>query len=143
MDPASVSAWIPVALAAVGFVFAALKGWDDYRRDKRIKDAMAAEQLKNSVQNAVGIVQQTGSINAGVDYVKNQAEEGVARFPQTDDKIAEKITAQIGLAAIATNLAVSGNSTAAVVPPLAPSPPGTTADDLNRAELMRHQGGLP
>lgn len=39
---------------------------------------------------------------------------------------------------------ITGVVTAAPAPPLQPSPPGTTADDLNRIELERiRQGGRP
>lgn len=128
--------------------------------NQRIKDAQLREVIANAAKNAVGVVQQgavgmvqrldpripAGTIPdklvPGVQYVLDHAGEAVARFGITPEKVAEKITAQIGLKEIESNIAINQSPAPIVVPPLAPSPPGTTATDLNRDELDRlHRGG--
>lgn len=127
--------------------------------NQRIKDAQLREQLANAARNAVGAVQQGASgmiqrldprlpagiipdrLVPGVQYMLEHAGEAVSRFGLTPEKLAEKVVAQIGLKEIDSNIAINASPAPVVVPPLAPSPPGTTADDLNRAELERITGG--
>lgn len=123
----------------------------------KIKNAQMVALLSSAVTNSLGKIQQATldqvkdaailhpelppALAVGAQYVADHAPEALAHFGITPEAVADKIEAQIGLQEIATNLAVSGNATPAVVPPLAPSPPGTTALDLNRAELDRIQQG--
>lgn len=127
--------------------------------NQRVKDAQLALELGNAVKNAVGAVQQgtTAMVERadprlhgvvpeklvpGVQYVLDHAGEAVSRFGVTPEKVADKIVAQIGLKEIEANIAVSGSSTPALAPPLAPVPPslpGTTADDLNKDFLNQIQ----
>lgn len=127
--------------------------------NQRIKDAQLRQVLANAATNAVGVVQQgaagmvqrldpripAGTIPMqlvpGVQYVLDHAGEAVERFGITPEKVAEKIMAQIGLKEIESNIAINASPAPVVVPPLAPSPAGTTAADLNRAELDRHGRG--
>lgn len=123
--------------------------------NQRVKDAQLRQVIANAAKNAVGIVQQgaTGMVQRldprvpaglvperlipGVQYMLDHAGEAIERFGVTPEKLAEKITAQIGLKEIESNIAINASPAPIVVPPLAPSPPGTTADDLNRLELDR------
>lgn len=125
----------------------------------RVKDEQLRQVLANAAKNAVGVVQQagTGAVRSldpripagvvperlvpGVQYMLDHAGEAVERWGITPEKLAEKITAQIGLKAIESNIAINASPAPVVVEPLAPSPPGTTAADLNRAELDRHGRG--
>lgn len=121
--------------------------------NQRIKDAQLRDVIANAAKNAVGIVQQgaTGMVQRldprvpagivpdrlvpGVRYMLDHAGEAIERFGITPEKLAEKITAQIGLREIESNIAINASPAPVVVPPLAPSPPGTTASDLNRDQL--------
>lgn len=128
--------------------------------NQRVKDAQLRDVITNAAKNAVGIVQQsaTGMVERldpripagslipdrlvpGVQYMLDHAGEAVERFGITPDKLAEKITAQIGLKEIESNIAINASPAPVVVPPLAPSPPETTATDLNLDQLDQLRRG--
>ena len=129
-----------------------------------LKDQAAATAVSNAVKNSLGAIQQaatstviayhptvtvpvTPQMAAGVQYVLDNAGDEAARLGITQEKIASKIEAQIGLANIATNQAT------AVSPALTPAPgfdPGGIAAGregcavtLNRSEIpMLRMGDL-
>lgn len=151
-----------IVIALIGLVVPAIGAWLVSVIHKHFKDRRMAALLENAVTNAVGIVQQAAAgvaiktaphvnvsahIAPGVTYVLDHASEAVEYFsdrgtgmPPT--KIAEKIVAKEGLAAIQTNLAATASAaTPDVVPPLAPVPDVAT---LNRQEFhrLRDQQGI-
>lgn len=147
-----------IAVAAVSGVFSILGAVLLAIVQTKIKNKQMADLLASAVKNSLGKIQQATidqvrqaeflhpqlppALAVGTQYVADHAPEALAHFGITPEAVADKIEAQIGLKEIETNIAISASATPAVVPPLAPSPPGTTARDLNREELARHQGGL-
>jgi hypothetical protein len=145
-----------IAVATVSGVFSILGMVLLAIIQSKIKNAQMAELLASAVKNSLGKIQQatvdqvrqaeflhpqlSPALAVGTQYVADHAPEALAHFGVTPEAVADKIEAQIGLKNIENNIAISASATPAVVPPLAPSPPGTTAADLNRAELARHGG---
>jgi hypothetical protein len=100
----------------------------------KVNDKAAAATLSESIKNSLGAIQVAAStairtskpfiegvpvsLAPGVQYVLDHASDEAKRFGLTPDAIAAKIEAQIGLANIATNIAVSGSATPQVVKPL-------------------------
>ena len=127
-----------IAVAATGGVFSILATVLSVWIAAKVNDKAAADRLASTVQNSLGALQQAAtsaimiarpsipdvpmSLAPGVQYVLDHAGEDVARFGLTNRAIAQKIEAKIGLANIATNIAVSGSDTPTVVAPLAPVP---------------------
>lgn len=149
-----------IAVAAVGGFFSVLAAVLLAIIQAKIKNQQMAELLAAAVKNSLGKIQQAtvdqvrqaeflhpempARLAVGAQYVVDHAPEALAHFGITPAAVADKVEAAIGLREIENNIAISGSATTAVVPPLQPSPPGTTADDLNAAELERIQrGGRP
>lgn len=106
--------------------------------NERMKDKQAAAVLNEAVKNSVGAIQQAaqGAIVAlnpqvpipgvvaqlqpGVQYVLDHAGGEAERFGITPESIASKVSAQIGLTAIAHNLAVTASPAPEAPAPLAP-----------------------
>jgi hypothetical protein len=104
----------------------------------KVKNQQMRDLLATTVQNSLGKIQQatdaqllsaialhptlSPKMAVGVQYVADHAAEAVDHFGITPGAVADKIEAQIGLAHIATNLAVSGSATPAVPGPLDPVP---------------------
>jgi hypothetical protein len=130
---------ILAAFSIVGTVFLA---W----LRSHMQDQQAAATLGNAVSNALGALQQAAQagvaarfprpvqlpgvpseMTVGVQYVLDHAGAEAARFGITPTGLADKISAKLGLAQIATNIATA-SSPAATPRPLdpvlaAPSPP--------------------
>jgi len=103
-----------------------------------MKDQAAAVTVSNAVKNSLGAMQQASvseiqqihpqiagvptSLAPGVQYVLDNAGDEASRLGLTPTVIASKVEAQIGLKNIDTNIAISGNETPAIVPPLATTP---------------------
>jgi hypothetical protein len=106
-----------------------------------MKDKEAAATILTAVKNSLGAMQQAATagirvadprialpastppqIAAGVQYVLDNAGAEVLRLGLTPDVIASKISAQVGLANIATNLAVAASPAPIIPRPLAPVP---------------------
>lgn len=126
-----------VAVAATGGVFSilgiVLSAW----LASHVKDQAARVVVAKALDNSLGALQTaaTSTLQAehptvnipgvppdllpGVQYVLDHAGAEASRLGITPVGIASKIDAKIGLKNIATNLAVSGNATTAVRPPLA------------------------
>jgi hypothetical protein len=95
-----------------------------------MNDKAAADAISQALNNALGAMQQAvqkgltdGAIKkAGVEYVKAVVPEALARDPSsnTDALIGEKLDARMGVANIATNLAVAASPLPAAPAPLAP-----------------------
>lgn len=107
--------------------------------NSHVKDQAAAVTLNNAVKNSLGAIQQaatTGiktmapSVNlpsstppdivVGVQYALDHAGDEAKRLGITQDMIASKVSAQIGLAKISAN--VAGTATPAVATPPAVMP---------------------
>lgn len=109
----------------------------------RMKDSAAAAAVNGAVKNALGAMQQAAQqaatsarpavtipaipgvppdLAVGVQYVLDHAGQEAARFGITAPAIADKLNAQIGLAAIASNVAAAA-APAPTPAPLAPIPP--------------------
>lgn len=147
---------IVVVLPVVGLVFSVMRVLSAYWLKKHLSDQELAAQLSNAFNNSLGAVQQGVSrmiippsvavatsavperLQPGVQYVINNAEEALARWPMSPERMAEKIVAREGLKEIETNLAVAGSEAPVAVPPLTPAE--VTAETLNRAELDRVTG---
>lgn len=147
----------PIIVATIGGVFAVINAVAVHMIAAHFKDRQLRQVLENAVQNSLGSIQQAASgaviaydpkligiipekLAPGVQYVLNHASEAVERFGVTPSAVADKIVSRIGLKEIETNLAITASPASEIVPPLAPSAPGTTAADLNRAEIARHGG---
>lgn len=127
-----------VAVAATGGVFSIIATALSVWIASHVNDKAAAARLASAVQNSLGALQQAAtsaitiarpsipdvpaSLAPGVQYVLDHAGDEAARFGLTNRAIAQKIEAKIGLANIATNIAVSGSATPTVVTPLSPVP---------------------
>ena len=122
-----------VSVAVVGGIFAVIKIVAEYYANSRIKDATARAVVASALDNALGAIQQASQkavINAqphipipgvaaglvpGVQYVLDHAGDEAARLGITPTALADKLDARLGLANIATNLAVSGSPAPVVV----------------------------
>lgn len=127
-----------IAVAATGGFFSVLGIVIPLWISSHIKDKTAAAVVSTAVKNSLGAVQQaaTSELDAlrpqlpgvppalapGVNYVLDQAGPEATRLGITPVAIAQKIEAQIGLANIATNLAVTASPAPIVAPPLGPLP---------------------
>jgi hypothetical protein len=127
-----------VLVTVVGGIFSTLGIILTAIINKYVKDAQAREVLRNAVTNGLGILQQAaqGEVKKldpelhlpgqlaqyapAVQYVFDHAGDEAARFGLTPETIAEKIEAQIGLANVAHNLAVSASPAAETPRPLSP-----------------------
>ena len=124
-----------VAVAATGGFFSVLGIVITAWITSHIKNQAAAVTINNAVKNSLGAIQQAAtseiralrpqlpgvpdSLAPGVQYVLDQAGPEMERLGITPEKVAAKVEAQIGLANVATNLAVSANATDAAPAPLA------------------------
>lgn len=108
--------------------------------NSRMQDKQAAETLASAVRNSLGAAQQAAagvvtsmhpqvsipgvppSLAIPVQYVLDHAGDEATRFGVTPQAIADKINAQIGITAIAANLAVAASPVPIVPDPLGPVP---------------------
>lgn len=128
-----------IVVAIVGGIFSTIMAVALAIINAKIKDKQAAEVISAAVKNSLGALQKAAtseiqtlqphipgvppSLVPAVQYVLDQAPEAAARLGVDSTSIAQKVEAQIGLANIATNLAITANpATPEVVPPLAPTP---------------------
>jgi hypothetical protein len=110
-----------------------------YLINAHVNNHELATQLANAVQNGLGTVQQHAAaslqqgthltldtnhpaIAEGVQYVVDNAAEAISHFNIPPERIAEKLVAKVGLAAIQTNLAATGSPMPVISGPLAPVP---------------------
>jgi hypothetical protein len=129
----------PIIVALINLIFPLVGAIATGLINARIKDQRLANQLSNAVQNALGTVQQNAinslqgkselklevndpAVQKGVEYVLANATEAIKRFDVPPERIAEKILAKVGLAAIETNRAATQSSLPGVSGPLAPVP---------------------
>ena len=127
-----------VAVAATGGFFSVLGIVISLWLSNHIKNQTDAATISNAVKNSLGAIQQAAtsqiqvfhpqipnvpaSLAPGVQYVIDHAGDEMKRAGITPEAVASKIEAQVGLANIANNIAVSSNATPVVMEPLAPSP---------------------
>jgi hypothetical protein len=114
---------------------------------KYLKDKSSAQTLSTAISNSLGAIQQAAEkaltstdpkivipgvspdLVAGVQYVLDHAGDEAARFNITPVAIADKISAQIGLMNIKSNLAVA-SSTGPTPAPMSPVPPMSSTAPL-------------
>lgn len=127
---AVIAAMIPVVSAVVMAIV-----------NKNVKDAQAAATIGAAVKNSLGVMQQaaegvaqhggtSSGMTSAVQYVQQQAKPELARFPEISaDDIAKKISAQIGLQNIASNIraAAAPGATPNPMAAVTPSPQGRSA----------------
>jgi hypothetical protein len=127
-----------VAVAATSGFFSVLAIIITVWLQNHISNKAAAETLSNAVKNSLGAIQQAAtsqiqqahpqipnvpaSLAPGVQYVLDHAGDEMAKLGITPQSVASKIEAQVGLANIQNNIAVSSNATPVVLEPMAPSP---------------------
>ncbi len=127
-----------IAIATVSGTFSILAIVVPAWLASKMKDKAAAAVVSEAVKNSLGALQQatTSEITAfhpqiagvpdalapGVKYVLDQAGPEAARLGITPAAIAQKIEAKVGLANIATNLALTASPAPIVVAPLDPVP---------------------
>jgi len=130
-----------IAVAATGGFFSILGLVVAAWLQSHIKDQAAAVVVANAVKNSLGAMQQAATVGikaaditvklpagtpplmaVGVQYVLDHADEERKRLGITNELVLGKVNAAVGLAAIATNLAVAGNDTSATPRPLDPVP---------------------
>jgi hypothetical protein len=127
-----------LAVAGVGGIFSVLSTVALALINKYVKDETARQVLNAAVTNSLGALQKASqdAITAAapqinlpeqlkqfapaVRYVMEHAGPEAERFGITAPKIADKISARLGLANVEHNLAVTANATPAVAGPLAP-----------------------
>jgi hypothetical protein len=134
-----------IAVSAIAGIFGVVGPVFLYWLQQHMKDQAAAIVIGKAVTNSLGAIQQAAeqgirsanphlmvagippSLAPGVQYVLDNAGPELARFTEiTPDAIAAKISAQIGLKAIETNIATAA-SPAPTPKPLDPvTPKGTT-----------------
>jgi hypothetical protein len=106
----------------------------------RMQDTAARQTLNTAVQNSLGAIQQAAAmaimsgkpqitipgipanLAPGVQYVLDHAGDEATRLGVSPALIADKVSAQIGLTQIATNLAIAASPTPLVPAPLGPVP---------------------
>lgn len=116
-----------IATTAIAGIFSILAIVIPLMIQSHLKDAAAATALGNAVKNSLGAMQQamqtglvgwtpkvtipdvTPQMAVGVQYVLDHAGPEAERFGITPYKIAEKISAQIGLGTITANLATAAS----------------------------------
>lgn len=127
-----------IAAAAVTGIFGILGAVLLAIIQAKIKNQQMAELLSAAVKNSLGKMQQAtvgqlsnvallhptipAAIAPGVQYVVDHAPEALTHFGITPEAVADKIEAQIGLAEIATNLAVTASPAPIIAAPLGPVP---------------------
>lgn len=136
-----------IAVAAIGVVGSLLGIWLTYIIQLRVKQPQMAAQLQNAMMNALGAIQQATDAQVrksallhptvpiglapGVEYVAVHAPEAIAYFGRiSDDALASKLDAKIGLASIAAGTPSKSTITPdipptaipAAVPAVAPPP---------------------
>ena len=128
-----------LAVSVVGGIFSVLGIVLTAVINSRMKDTQAAATLGAAVKNALGVMQEvsTGAIVAlhpsvglpgvtpemgtGIQYVMDHAGAEAARFGITQEAIAEKIQAQLGLQSLAvSNVPLAARLVAPKTIPLAP-----------------------
>lgn len=145
-----------IAVAAVGGFFSVLGLVLVAIIQLKLKDKAMADLLASAVRNSLGKIQQATEaqirdaqflhptlppdLAVGTQYIVDHAPEALEHFGITPAAVADKVEAAIGLTEIQNNIAITASAAPVIVRPLAPSPPGTTALELNTAELARHQG---
>ncbi|QPF87574.1 hypothetical protein IC762_15340 [Bradyrhizobium genosp. L] len=140
-----------IIVALINLILPAVGGIATYLINRNVKNQQLAEQLSNAVKNAVGIVQQNidealknnpavvklqrgdAAFQKGVDYVLQHAAEAISHFKIPEQRVAEKIEAKIGLAAVETNRAATESSADGFNGPLAPVQMMTTQIPLARS----------
>jgi hypothetical protein len=128
-----------IATTLIAGVFSVLAVVIPMLINARMKDTAAAAALSSAVKNSLGALEQasagavvsakpvvtipgvSAALAPGVQYVLDHAGDEAARFGLTPEAIADKVSAQIGLAKIAAGTAVTlppptPSSSAAVVP---------------------------
>jgi hypothetical protein len=137
-----------ISTAVIAGVFSILAVVVPLFIQSHMKDKQAAAALATAIQNSLGAIQQAAqtevttisptvsipgvpaNIAVGVQYVLDHAGEEAARFGISATDLAEKISAQIGLANIKTNIATAASPAPspkpldAVPTPVSPSPFG-------------------
>jgi hypothetical protein len=128
-----------ILVALINLALPAVAGVATYLINGHVKNREMATQLSNAVQNAIGTVQQYAgeslkantnlrmtvkdpAIEKGVQYVVDNAAEAITRFNIPRERIAQKLEAKVGLAAIETNRAATASPAPGVSGPLAPVP---------------------
>lgn len=129
-----------IVLAVIGGIFAVIKIVAESFDASRIKDAAARDVVNRVLDNALGAMQQAAEAGvtaihpkvtipgispqmaSGIGYALDQAGPELERLGITQDAIADKIKARLGLQNIATNLAVSASPSPIVAKPLDPVP---------------------
>jgi hypothetical protein len=137
-SPSGTVDFTAIAVAAVGGIFSIISAVAVALINQHVKNQTAREVLNAAVTNSIGALQmsaQTGIRTAApkvqlppelvqyapaVEYVLDHAGQEATRFGITQEAIANKIEARLGLANIAHNLAVTANATPEVKPPLSP-----------------------
>lgn len=133
-----------VLIAIISALFSVVGGWATYLINGHLKNQQMATLLSNAVQNGLGYLQQqatkglngsnltvdvrnealASALDEALKYVKSHAAEAINHFGVNDERIKQKLTAKLGLAEIATNLATAGSSMPILAGPLAPAPDG-------------------
>jgi hypothetical protein len=129
----------PIVVAIINLVFPAVAAVATYVINGLVKNQQLATQLSKAVENAMGTVQQNAAdslrgktdlrvtindpaILAGVKYVVDNAADAIKHFEIPTERIAQKLVAKVGLAAIETNRAATESTLPGVFSPLAPVP---------------------
>ncbi len=141
---------VAASLAATAFSVLLTVGYAEIRA--HVKNRFMQELLDGVLGAALGKMQQATAeeiadaqalhpdisnplVAVGVRFAVNHADAAVEHFGLTPDAIAEKLEARIGLAQIATNIAIAGSPSAANPAPLDPMPvyaPGSmSTEQLN------------
>jgi hypothetical protein len=133
-----------ISCAVIAGVFSVLSVVLPLWISAHIKDQAAAATVATAIRNSLGALQQASTAAAqsivpalpikgvppamvpGVQYVLDHAGDEVARLGITSGALASKISAQVGLANIQTNVAVAGSASPAVPNPLGPVPVNPT-----------------
>lgn len=129
-----------IAITVIGGIFAVIKIVAESYAASRIKDVDARAIVDKALDNSLGAIQQAAqgevlaikpvvaipgvgaALAPGVQYVLDHAGPEAERLGITPVALADKIDARLGLANIATNLAVSASPAPVIAKPLDPVP---------------------
>jgi hypothetical protein len=141
MNPQAVTTAVDltqILLAVVTGVFTVLAAVVPIMIQKYVTDKKMADVLERGLQNSLGVLQQASeqeiraaaiklphvpvAVAPAVQYMLDHANDARLHFGLTDQLIAEKIIARMGVKNIETNIAIAGSAGPLTPDPIAPVP---------------------
>jgi hypothetical protein len=138
-----------IAVSIIAGVFSILAVIVPIYISSKLKDKQAVDTLNRAVENSLGAIQQaiekglvpaTGvspHLTIGVDYVRSHAGAAADRLGITQAMIGDKISSQIGLKHIETNIATASSAQATPLPLASLITPASTPSAISPVILIK------